>query len=186
MRDDYIPVTTILRIQPLSGKEEECLQWMNRVSFVASSFDGHQGYEIFKTTTGPLEFVNTFRFNTQADLLDWESSEELKELLVAGKPFIEVVKSKELLSGLEFWFENSTEASTAPPRYKMAAIMVVMLFAFQYTLIPAIQQGLGVFGLPQFIKSLLGLCAVVGIITWVAMPFVVKVLAFWLFPAKAK
>src|SRR5687767_1295642 len=113
MIKENLPITSILRVKPLPGKEAVCLEWMQSISSVASGFKGHNGFDIFHSSSPETEFINIFHFETYEDLMRWEHSVEREIWVEKGKAWIEEIKSKQHYSGIDFWFERSG-ASTQP------------------------------------------------------------------------
>lgn len=81
------------------------------------------------------------------------------------------------LHGLEAWFRRP---DLAPPRWKMAAATYLGVFplatALSVTLAPRL-EGLGVIGANAVFNAF-----IVGLLTWVVMPLVTRVLHGWLHP----
>jgi antibiotic biosynthesis monooxygenase (ABM) superfamily enzyme len=183
-----IPITSIVRVNPKEGFEKQTLDWFYSIAEKASHFDGHLGSEIFKTfdDNPQKEFVSIFHFNTYENLMKWENAEERIEQVASGKDFFHQVKPKLQLTGLEFWFENKNEKSnlTPPVKWKMLVITIATIFILLNTVIPLFQKLFSAMGLPELLRSLLSVIILVGLMTYVIMPFLTKLLSSWLFNAK--
>lgn len=78
------------------------------------------------------------------------------------------------LHGLEAWFR----APGAPPRWKMA--VATLAGVYPTSLFLALTIGDLIHPLPVYIRSFVMAAAMVGLLTWVVMPNVIKLLKPWL------
>jgi antibiotic biosynthesis monooxygenase (ABM) superfamily enzyme len=148
-------------------------------------FEGHMGVNIIRPPdmSNP-EYVIILRFDNFENLTKWEKSEIRKKWIENGKDLIEGKAKMEKQTGLEFWFTpSSVRASTVveplpPPRYKMAIVVIGIIFVLVSTLLPQVQQATA--GLPVLLSTLLGVAIMVLLMTYVIMPSVTRLLRPWL------
>ena len=93
------------------------------------------------------------------------------------EPMVEGKSTRRQLSGLEAWFRDGGEAM--PPRWKMALLTwpAVWLVSMLVRAIVAPAHGPV---LPQVLESGVITAGVVATLTWVAMPFLVRIARPWL------
>jgi hypothetical protein len=181
------PVTVIVTRRAKKGKINEFEEWMDGIVHEAMKFEGQMGVNIIRPAdpSNP-EYVVIFRFNTYENLRKWEMSEARKEWIdrsnevAEGEPI--VVKQ----TGLEFWFTprpsnpgiDGSKASAPPPRYKMAIVVIGIIFVLVSILLPQIRQL--TIGLPVLLSTFAGVVTMVLLMTYVIMPSITKLLGPWL------
>ena len=178
--NDHPPVTTILKIHYLPSKEEECLQWMEETATIASKFTGFQNKEIYRTVEPENLLLNIFTFRSLSELEAWDQSEQRKSQTRKGENVFDSVVEKRQLSGLEFWFQPKGSGRQLPLKWKMAALTVVVIFLLLNTVMPLLQKAFTVVGLPSLVKSLFGVLTMVGLMTYLVMPLLTRLLSTWL------
>jgi uncharacterized protein len=97
-------------------------------------------------------------------------------------PMVEGKSSRRQLSGLEAWFRDGQEP--LPPRWKMALLTWPAVWLVSMLVRAVVAPALGP-KLPQVLESGVVTAGVVIILTWAAMPFLVKISRPWLH-AKSK
>jgi uncharacterized protein len=100
------------------------------------------------------------------------------------KPMVEGESTRRQLHGLEAWFRDRKEP--IPPRWKMALLTWIAVWLASMLMRATLAPLLGP-NVPQVLEAGLVAAGVVVILTWVAMPFLVKIAHPWLHPkAKAR
>lgn len=183
------PVTVIVTRQAKKGKIKDFEAWIDGITHEAMKFEGHLGVNIIRpidALTNP-EYVIIFRFNTYANLEKWEKSEIRNRWLMKGNELTEGEPLVEKQTGLELWFTprsngridaNTPAATLAPPRYKMAIVIIGVIFALVSVLLPQIRQA--TVGLPLLLSTLVGVVVMVLLMTYVIMPSLTRLLRPWL------
>lgn len=176
------PVTVIVTRKAKKGKIEEFEEWMDGITHEAMQFEGHMGVNIIRPSdlSNP-EYVIIFRFNTYDNLAKWEKSEIRNEWVKKSKDVTEGEAKVEKQTGLEFWFTPSSTSAppvAQPPRYKMAIVVTGIIFTLVSILLPQIRQA--TVGLPFVLSTLIGVVAMVLLMTYVIMPSVNRLLRPWL------
>jgi uncharacterized protein len=190
--DNDGPVTVIVTRTAKRDKIKEFEEWMDGIIHEAMKFEGHMGVNVIRPSelSNP-EYVIIFRFNTFENLAKWENSETRREWLAKSKEIAEGEPLVEKRTGLEFWFTphsrtgsinggrtSSTTAPIAPPRYKMAIVITIIISILVSTLLPQIRQLTT--GLHIHISTLIGVATMVFLMTYVIMPSVTRLLGPWL------
>ena len=183
--EDEGPVTFAIARRAKSGKTDEFERWLDDIIHEAMKFKGHMGVNIIRPTNmSNPEYVIILRFDNFENLEKWETSEIRKKWIEKGKDLIEGKAKMEKQTGLEFWFTPSSgNASTAveqqqPPRYKMAIVVIGIIFVLVSTLLPQVQQA--TLGLPVLLSTFVGVTIMVLLMTYVIMPSVTRLLRPWL------
>jgi antibiotic biosynthesis monooxygenase (ABM) superfamily enzyme len=102
-----------------------------------------------------------------------------KDWLAHIEPMVEGKSTRRQLSGLEAWFRNGGEPM--PPRWKMALLTWPAVW-FASTLMRAIVAPTLGPNVPQIVEAGAVTAGVVVILTWVVMPFLVRIARAWLHP----
>ena len=102
-----------------------------------------------------------------------------KNWLAEIEPMVEGKSSPRQLSGLEAWFRDGQEPM--PPRWKMALLTWPAVWLVRMLVRAIVAPALGPV-LPQILESGVVTAGVVTILTWVAMPLVVRMARPWLRP----
>jgi antibiotic biosynthesis monooxygenase (ABM) superfamily enzyme len=99
------------------------------------------------------------------------------------QPMVEGESSRRQLHGLEAWFRNDREPM--PPRWKMALLTWIAVWFASMLMRAMIAPVLGP-KFPQVFEAGLVAAGVVVILTWAAMPFLVKIAQAWLHPKRKR
>ncbi len=182
--EDEGPVTLAITRRAKAEKIEEFERWLDGIIHEALKFNGHMGVSIIRPSdmSNP-EYIIILRFDNFDNLTTWEKSAIRKEWVEKGRGLIEGKTKTEKQIGLEFWFTPSSTmpsntADHQPPRYKMAIVVIGIIFVLVSTLLPQVEQA--TVGLPVFLSTLVGVAIMVLLMTYIIMPSVTKLLRPWL------
>jgi len=182
---DEGPVTLTITRRAKAGKTDEFERWLDGIIHEAMKFEGHMGVNIIRPSNiSNPEYVIILRFDNFENLAKWEKSEIRKIWIEKGEALIEGKAKMEKQIGLEFWFTPSSgSASTVleqqqPPRYKMAIVVIGVIFVLVSTLLPQVEQATA--GIPVLLSTLVGVAIMVLLMTYVVMPSVTRLLRPWL------
>ena len=177
-----IPVTTIIRVTPIEGKERELLAWFDEIASDAARFEGHQGSELFQTmTAGGKQWLSIFTFDTMQHLDAWQHSDiRANHLAAAASLFDEKVHRRQMV-GIEFWFEDRHRfKSGPPPRWKMAIVTGIVILVLLNTLIAWLSNVLVRFNFPIWLIKLCSVGLMISLMTWIVMPWMTRIFRKWL------
>lgn len=177
---DLKSVTTILKIRHKPGYEQECLNWMEETASIAGNFTGFLNKEIYRSAETENLLLNIFTFRSLKELEAWEQSEQRRLQTRKGENVFDGIVEKRQLSGLEFWFQPKESDRQLPLKWKMAAVTVAVIFLLLNTVTPFLQKAFTILGLPGLMKSLFGVVAMVGLMTYLVMPLITRLLSAWL------
>jgi antibiotic biosynthesis monooxygenase (ABM) superfamily enzyme len=126
------------------------------------------------------EYRIVFRFDHASNLHAWENSEERQHWLRKGEP-LQHEEKVHVLTGLETWFTlPSKVGEPSPPRYKMVVVTWLGVFPIVTGIFAVFGQWLNL--LPTLVRTLVFTAVMVTLMTYVVMPRMTRLFAFWLYP----
>lgn len=178
------PVTVVILRRVKPGCEAAFEKFISGITATAMTFEGHLGTNVFRPTSpADNEYQIIFKFDRASNLQIWEESECRRQWLARAESLrLEPARIK-VITGLETWFTLPTpKLILPPPRYKMATITLLALFPLiqlaNLTLAPMLEF----LPLPLVLKSLIITAILVWLMTYVVMPRMTKLFAWWLYP----
>ena len=177
------PVTVNVKIKAKKGRIDEFEEWMHNIIHESMRFEGHMGVNIIRPSDASNpEYIVILRFDTYQNLAKWENSETQRIWFEKGKDLWEVEPRFAKQTGLEFWFtpfsRNAQAPAMQPPRYKMAIVTGVVIFALFITLLPLMENATA--GLPFLVGVVITIAVLVVLMTYLIMPAVTWLLRPWL------
>ena len=170
-----MPIHVAITRKVLPGKEEEFKEALRR--FLGESFlhGGVQGAGMITALPGDdsreIGILRTFKDEAERDA--FYNSQLFKDWEAFASTLTESPNYRQL-TGLEAWFR----APVPPPRWKMAVATLCGVFPtsifLQFTVGPLIKE------LPAALRTLIIAICMVGILTWIVMPNITKLLKPWL------
>lgn len=154
----------------------------NEVKEVVSNFEGHLETTICKpSVAGDPEYRILIKFDCLEHYKKWELSTERDELYAKGNDITDEPPQFKIMTGLETWFSLPGSNPIKPPdKYKMVVVIWLCLFPlvsfFNWLLGPY------VYDWHPIGKTFIMTALTVPIMTYVAMPFMRKAFAKWLYP----
>jgi uncharacterized protein len=118
-------------------------------------------------------------FASAADRDAFYETALFKDWLARIEPMVEGKSARRQLDGLEAWFRDGKEP--LPPRWKMALLTWVAVWPASTLTRAILTPALGP-NVPQIVEGGLVAAGVVMILTWAAMPFLVRIAHPWLRP----
>ena len=176
-----IPVTTIIQVTPVKGKEQELLAWFEGIASDAAHFEGHQGSELFQTANvDGRQWLSIFTFDTFEHLDVWQHSGIRANHLIAGAALFDDQVRRQQMVGIEFWFQDRDRGKPGPPRWKMAIVTGIVILVLLNTVIAWLSIVLARFQVPFWAIKVCSVGLMVSLMTWVVMPWVTRILRQWL------
>ena len=182
--------TSIVIEYEISGEQELLfMQWQSQLRAAVIHFKGYLNTDIFP----PIKEVQdkwyiVVHFDTPANLTQWLDSDSRHNLIKFGQKNFGSYQYQKLGTGLEGWFNQLKKTSSVisrPPAWKQNFAVLFGLYPtvmFEALLFP--QLGLmndWSLAYRVFVNNLIS-CS---LLTWVVMPFVTKLLNFWLRPQRS-
>ncbi len=171
-------VTVVITRQIRPGREDEFEKLIRDWVPTALTFPGYLGVHMLRPAPGGREYGAVIRFRSAADweaFRDWPVYAEFSAK-IAG--LIEGETKVDTVSGMEIWF---TPPGSPPPvpSWKMAIVTWIGVNSLTYMLALTLMPHLAdwpVWGQLAFANAI-----VVGGLTWVVMPLLVRIFRGWLF-----
>ena len=183
--EDDAPLATVVVSHAVRAADEaDFLAWQDRMTEAESRSGGFRGSELFPPVPGvQTEWTALYRFASAADLERWLASDERRGLLDEGERFQDF-RMRRVSGTFGSWFPvTGTGVDAAPvPNWKSALSVLVGLYPTVVLLTLALGK---IWPTAQLWESLLlGNVLSVTLLTWVVMPTVNRVFAFWLTPGR--
>lgn len=175
------PVTVSISRKVLPGHESDYEAWLRGVIAAAATFPGHMGVNVLRPsgrTDG--RYVLIYRFDSWDHCNCWETSDTRADWVARLDGIVVGETESRRATGLEAWFDlPEVPAARQPPRWKMALVLVAVVFALVYPLqllvLPLTTDW------PHWSRTLLIAVIQVVLMTWIVMPRVTGLLKSWLF-----
>lgn len=173
------PVTTIIARRVKPGCEAAYEDWVHRIIAVGSQWPGHQSVDVIRPAPGTMPvYLLIVRFDTRANQQAWEHSEERQTLLAELEEMTEGDTTFEKITGLETWF-TSPGNFLAPNKHKMALVLTTVVFLLVLIMNLVFGKYLAQIDLVWRVAILASVQ--VGLLSYVIMPRVTKLLNRWLY-----
>ena len=181
--DDQASLATVVVSHAVRTADEAAfLAWQDRMTEAESRFPGFRGSELFPPVPGvQTEWTALYRFASAGDLEGWLASDDRRRLLDEGQRFQDF-RLRRVSGTFGSWFPVSGSGPDAAPvaNWKSALSVLVGLYPTVVLLTLALGR---IWPTAQLWESLLlGNVLSVTLLTWVIMPTVNRVFAFWLTP----
>ena len=173
-------VTVAVSRRIKSGTEAEYEKWAEGLSACAQGFPGFLGEGDLRPSEESGEYTLVYRYDSQKHLDRYLDSPQRKEWIAKSQAFVEGQPHTETATGLEYWFQDPSDPGTAPPVWKQAVLTWVGLYPT--SLVIAYLIGWLVNPWPPPLHYIVTTPIIVILMTWVAMPIVTRVFAFWVRP----
>jgi antibiotic biosynthesis monooxygenase (ABM) superfamily enzyme len=179
--DDPLATSVISR-RLKHGREQEFEGWVSGILAAKKEFPGYLGSEVVRPNDpDDNEYYIITRFDHASNLHAWLTSEERQRWLRRSRPLLQEKEKFQFLTGLETWFTlPSKPGEPPPPRYKMA--LATWLGIFPVVTVIFILLGPWLDLLPLVLHTLVLTAIVATLMTYVIMPRMTRLLAFWLYP----
>ncbi len=181
------PATTIFARVVKPDRVQEFEAWLKSINEVVRRFDGCLGMDVIRPgEQDHLEYVVVLRFEDQGGLKRWLESPERAEWvtksddMTIGEPYIQEAH------GLDPWFTLPGRETRVlqPPKYKMVIVIFLSLFPL-LLIIPPLVSPMLTFLHPVAGQALL-VIGIVALMTYVMMPLMTRLFAFWLFGSRRR
>ncbi|MEG3081124.1 antibiotic biosynthesis monooxygenase [Halomonas sp. 5021] len=167
-----------------SDARAEYESWLKRIIYVAAQYPGHLGVHILRPAEGHNDYEIALRFASHADAGRWLESAERKALINDALPAFREEEVIEIQSGIDYWFSPpSAPTNKQPVRWKQWLVTtsviwpLTLLVPVLLTPLFALLPWLSAWGIRHGIVA----ASVVGLVIYVVMPRVVRLVAPWMF-----
>jgi uncharacterized protein len=181
--NSYQPVTVLVTRSPRKSNQKEFEQALSDTIDAALKFPGHLGVTVLKPQRGESnDYQIIVKFASETDYQRWCCSNEAAHWFEILNRLEDKPPNLEIMSGIETWFAvngSTSRPMIPPPRYKMAIVTWIAIFV----LIVIINLLFGSFlaSLPMLLRSFLLTVGLVGLMTYVVMPQMIRLFSGWLY-----
>ncbi len=182
------PITLVISEVVEPHLIEEYETWTKGINQSAQQFEGFMGVEIIRPRDHQYpEYVVIVKFDNYAHCKNWLSSPVYQQWMQRSKEFISTRSQQQQPNGLELWFtlpKSKSGNPTEPPYYKQVIIGVITVYPLillsNLLVAPLLQ------GLPALLSLLISVTFISALLSYPVMPYITKILAFWLYPSSQK
>jgi uncharacterized protein len=174
-------VTVVVTHQVDPEHIDEFIAWQNRLQLAESKFHGYRGSELFRPIEGVQDkWTAMYRYNTAADLDNWLTSDERKQLLKEGRRFRDF-ELRTVDSSFGSWFAFDENGAGAKPPSELKTSIAVWVGLYPTVVLLTLAQF--PLRLPLWLGMLVGNLLSSLVMTFVTMPYYVNpLLKKWLRP----
>ncbi|MFG0260847.1 MAG: antibiotic biosynthesis monooxygenase [Novipirellula sp. JB048] len=180
------PATILATAYPAAGKEHQWEQAIGELIRTSLSFPGNLGALVLKPNQSSDGYYRVItKFDSRENMQRWYHSEQRREKVAALEPFQSRPADIHHLTGLETWFESTTPDGLAvptPPKYKMAVVVWIAVYATVLPLIAYLKPLLGSW--PPLLASAVLAAISVAMMTWIILPLLTWGFKGWLYPKR--
>ncbi len=178
------PVTVDVVQQVRRGKESAFEALLGQIINTASTFEGYLGSSVFRPShQDDGEYRIVFKFDRLENLKRWEHSPVRQRFLTQARNLTVDAGTFSIITGLETWFTLAAKPGMVPPpRYKMVLVSGLAIFGINQLLTVLPLDGLA--QLPSILRLLILVFLTTTLMTYVVMPRLTKLLAWWLYPKR--
>jgi antibiotic biosynthesis monooxygenase (ABM) superfamily enzyme len=179
-------VTAVISHRVRPDREEGFVRWQGRIRKAQEKFPGFLEFELFSPVPGIQDnWVAVVRFATRENLDEWLESDERAKLLDQGRDNFVSYDVRKIKSAFSGWFQFGGDEEGPLPSWKQAMSVLLALYPTVMILNLTLGKELAAVKAPGYLALFLGNVVSVAVLTWVLMPLVNRVLAFWLVPGRA-
>ncbi len=168
---------------PAPGKERQWEQAIGDLIRTSMSFPGHQGSIVLKPQSADQPHYRVItRFDNVDNMRRWYDSAERREKVSHLEPLQQQPAEIQHLTGFETWFTppNAIGSDATPPKYKMAIVVWIAVYAAVLPLIATLKPM--TVNLPPLVAGAILAAISVAMMTWMVLPALTWVFRGWLYP----
>ena len=178
-------MTVVVSRSVKPGREQDFEAWLAGTIEALAQYSGYRGANILRPDAHlNHEYVFLARWDSQENALAWEESPERAQRLASLDPLIEGETKIRRESGLEFWFTPPAGTTGEPPRWKMSIVTILIVWPLSTLLQMALEPLLRL--TPPLLQGLVMAAVMIPLITYIIMPWAVRVFSRRLFPTTAR
>jgi uncharacterized protein len=175
------PVAMVFTHRVRSDKVDDYRVWRRKTITAQAQYPGYLATDFFEPRgEAQDEWIDIVRYDTSEHLDAWVNSQERQELLKDLDPLVETMHAHRL-TGLEGWFtlnRRPDEPVRRVPPWKQALAVLVALYPTVMLLNIPLNPLIRPFTFA--VQMLIGNVLSTVVLTWLAMPWVSRLLNFWL------
>lgn len=160
----------------------EAFEAVNReLHSIVENAPGYLGTNIIRTDGEThVEYTVIIRFDSYANLKSWSQSPTRNEYVNRLQSLSDLTSEK-LETGLEYWFTIEKDETPSPPRYKMAAVTMLVIYPLVLIVPWLVSKAIEGWGIPFLVEVLISVLLITGLMTYYLMPLVTRTFSWWLY-----
>ncbi|HEY9648453.1 MAG TPA: antibiotic biosynthesis monooxygenase [Chroococcidiopsis sp.] len=182
------PITLVISEVVDPDRIEQYEAWTKGINQAAQQVEGFMGVEVIRPRDhGYPEYVVIVKFDTYANVRNWLVSPVYRNWMAQSDGLIAARSQQYLPSGLELWFTlpQSLQKKVSQPAY-YKQVVVGVLGVYPLILLSNALLGPLLSGLPPLLGLLISVIFVSALLTYPVLPWLSKILRFWLYPSLSK
>lgn len=176
-------VTLVVKHRIKAGHEAAYEAWLRHIVRLAGEWPGHLGVDVVRSKHDGLTlFTCVLRYRSTTDLQLWLDSPQRAELIGEAAPMLADGDQTEIGAVSEFWFTPLADAAAKPPRWKQAAITLMVILPLTL-LIPLLWKPvlrLHPLLSNYLVSTFLVTLTIVLLVVYLLMPAATRLFARWL------
>ena len=176
-------VTLVIKHRVKAGFEVPYSTWLRNIVRIAGQWEGHLGVDVIPGKHAGLDtYTCILRFCSTDAMQRWLDSPQRRELVNEAIPMLADGDQTEVNPANEFWFSPPNETRSPPPRWKQAALTLLVIFPHTL-LVPLIWKPLlGVSPVlsNNVVATFVITLTIVLSVVYLFMPMATRVFAPWL------
>jgi antibiotic biosynthesis monooxygenase (ABM) superfamily enzyme len=174
------PVAMVFTHKVAKERVPDYLDWRRKAIAAQAKHPGYLATEFFEPHGAQDEWVDIVRYDSVADLNEWLESKDRQTLVKELDSIVESMHAHRV-TGLEGWFAiNRGPGVDAVPPAAWKQALAVLLALYPTVMILGYLTNPLMASLSFPIQMLIGNLLSIIVLTWLVMPFVTRVLGFWL------
>lgn len=150
-------------------------------------FEGYLGSKVVCRIVPKItEFLLSVTFTSEDKLHKWEKSQEIAEFELEIVKFLVENPTANTLPGSEVWYTIDTSKPVVTPAPKYKSTFITWLGIFPLVLLVSEIGGQNLAKMPLVLKSFVLTITVVPMMTYIAMPWLLKLFGGWMHRGAAK
>ena len=176
-------VTLVIKHRVKAGFEVPYSTWLRNIVRIAGQWEGHLGVDVIPGKHAGLDtYTCILRFCSTDAMQRWLDSPQRRELVNEAIPMLVDGDQTEVNPANEFWFSPPNETRSPPPRWKQAALTLLVIFPHTL-LVPLIWKPL--LGVSPVLSNYVVATFVITLtivlsVVYLFMPMATRVFASWL------
>lgn len=188
MRQQSDPITLVISELVRPDRISEYEIWVKGINHAAQQFAGFIGVEVIRPRDhNHAEYVVIVKFDNYTHFRAWQTSSVYRDWLDKARHLLISRTHQHQPTGLELWFTlppNVSQQIYQPAYYKKVVLGVLAVYPLillaNALLNPLLQ------GLPALLGLLISVTFVSALLTYPVMPWLTRLLNFWLYPSSRK
>lgn len=182
------PITLVISEIVKPGRIQEYEIWAKGINQAAKQFNGFVGVDVIRPRDRDhVEYVVILKFDNYTNFRNWWTSSIYQEWIRNSRHLVLDRVHQQQRSGLEMWFTlpaNTSHTIPQPAYYKQVILGTIAV----YPLILCTNAILNPFlkELPSLLALLISVIVLSALLTYPVMPWLTRLLSFWLYPNSHK